>query len=99
MQSAHPAAATNRRLNRLAWFLAALYALDRLLKLLAVHRFLRRPAPPAPAQWPSVSLVQPITRGASDLPGALACRAALRYAGHVQHILICDRGDGRALSL
>jgi len=79
-------------LNRLAWALAALYALDRLIKLLAVHRFLRRPAPPAPAQRSGVSLLQPITRGAADLPGALACRAALRYDGHVQHILICDAG-------
>jgi len=86
------------RLNRLAWVLAAVYTLDRLLKLLAVQRFLRRPTPPAPAQWPSVSLLQPITRGASDLPGALARRAALRYAGTLQHVLICDAADDETLS-
>lgn len=93
------APALRQRLNRLAWALAALYALDRLLKLVAVHHFWRRPAPPALAQWPSVSLLQPITRGASDLRGALACRAALQYTGHLQHILICDRDDTATISL
>lgn len=83
----------------LAWTLAAVYALDRLIKLGAVHGFLQRPGPPAPAQRPGVALLQPITLGAGDLPGALACRAALRYAGHIRHVLICDSGDGETLAL
>ena len=82
----------------LAWALAALYAIDRLLKLLAVHRFLRRPLPPAPQSWPSVTLLQPLTRGASDLPTALARRAALTCRGHLQHILICDVADAATIS-
>ena len=88
-----------RFLTAIAWCLAALYALDRGLKLLAVHRFLRRPPPAAPASWPSVTLLQPITRGASDLPTALARRAALNYQGHLQHILICDAGDDTTIPL
>lgn len=88
-----------RFLKVFAWLLAALYALDRLLKLAAVHNFLRRHPPPPPLAWPDVSLLQPITRGASDLPGALACRAALRYTGQCQHILICDAGDAETLAI
>ncbi|MFN8465184.1 MAG: glycosyltransferase [Caldilineaceae bacterium] len=84
-------------LTATAWCLAVLYALDRGLKLLAVHRFLRSPQPPAPSAWPSVTLLQPITRGASDLPTALARRAALTYQGHLQHVLICDAGDDTAI--
>lgn len=92
-------ARVRRFLTTFAWWLAALYALDRALKLLAVHRFLRRAQPTAPAAWPSVTLLQPITRGASDLPTALARRAALAYQGRLQHILICDAGDGTTVAV
>jgi ceramide glucosyltransferase len=87
-----------RWIGGLAWLLAALYVVDRCLKLLGVMRFMQRPQPPAPAQWPSVTLLQPITRGASDLAGALACRAALRYEGHLEHYLIGDVGDTETLA-
>lgn len=72
--------------------LSGLYLLDHVMKLLAVRHFFRRLAPPPPAadHWPSVTVLSPITRGVSNLPGALARRAALTYAGSVQHILICD---------
>ena len=86
------------RLTTFAWALAALYALDRILKLWSVTHFLRRPQPPEPQPWPSVALLQPITRGASDLPGALACRAALHYGGELQHLLICDQNDAGTLA-
>lgn len=86
-------------MKRFPWLLAVLYAFDRLIKLAAVDRFLRRPLPPVPAIWPSVSLLQPITRGASDLDGVLACRAALGYGGKLQHILICDAGDAETLAI
>lgn len=85
-------------LTTLAWCLAAAYALDRVLKLLAVHRFFRRPTPVEPDPWPAVTLLQPITRGASDLPAVLACRAALHYCGQLQHLLICDAGDTGSLA-
>jgi ceramide glucosyltransferase len=93
-----PVTRATSALTTLAWALAALYTLDRALKLLAVHRFLRRPQPPAPPGWPTVTLLQPITRGASDLPTALARRAALVYEGSIQHLLICDAGDTPAIA-
>ncbi len=86
----------------LSWLLAGIYLLDRLLKFAAVVHFFRQPRPPAPppdSSWPRISLLQPITRGASNLPAALACRAALVYPGAVQHILICDASDETNLTL
>jgi ceramide glucosyltransferase len=80
-------------LDRLAYVLTALFLLDRLLKLLAVVSFFRRPQPPPPAQWPSVTLLQPITRGASNLPEALKARVQLAYPASIQHLLICDALD------
>jgi ceramide glucosyltransferase len=93
-------------LQHAAWALAALYALDRLLKLLAVQRFFRRaqklggnePAP-AHAGWPAVTLLQPLTCGASDLPAALARRAVLQYPGPLQHLLICDSADTATIDI
>lgn len=77
--------------------LLGLYALDRALKGTAVARFFARPAPAAPdAPWPSVALIQPITRGATNLAGHLAARAALDYAGEVRHVLVCDETNENA---
>jgi ceramide glucosyltransferase len=42
---------------------------------------------------PSVTLLQPITRGASDLRAALEARARLEYPARIQHVLVCDGGD------
>ena len=80
-------------LDRLACVLAALFALDRLLKLLAVVSFFRRPQPAPPERWPTVTLLQPITRGASNLLTALRARARLAYPASIQHLLICDVQD------
>lgn len=81
------------RADRLAAMLAALFCLDRLLKTAAVADFFRRRPPPAPARWPSVALLQPITRGAPDLAGNLGRRLELDYPAPIQHLLICDAGD------
>jgi ceramide glucosyltransferase len=81
------------RSRRVALVLLAWYALDRLLKLLAVRAFFRRAAVPTPAAWPSVTLVQPITRSRHDLAPILQARRALDYPGPVQQLLICDRAD------
>jgi ceramide glucosyltransferase len=70
-----------------------LYALDRLLRLLALRAFFRRPAPPAPPRWPAVTLIQPVTQASHDLRAALASRARLSYPGPVQHLLVCDAAD------
>ena len=86
-------------LPTLSTAMSVLYAADRLLKLAAVTAFFARETPPAPAVWPSVSLIQPITRGAHDLANVLACRAALHYGGAVEHVLVCDRADAGTRSL
>ena len=84
----------NHWLDWLAIGLACLFALDRLWKVAAVVHFFRRPAPPPPATgWPTVTILSPITRGASNLPQVLACRGGLRYGGVVQQLLICDATD------
>ena len=85
-----------RALDTAALILLALYALDRLLKLLAVRHFFRRAAPPAPERWPVVSLIQPITRGATNLRAHLLARAALEYPVVVQHLPVCDAGDAES---
>lgn len=79
--------------DRSARLLVLLFIGDRLLKLATVVHFFRRPAPPPPATWPSVTLLSPITRGVSNLPHALACRGHLSYPNSVQHLLICDAAD------
>ena len=88
---------TNRRaLDRLAHGLLILFALERLLKLAAAWHFFHRASrePPTTIQtWPTVTLLQPITRGATLLSEALHARAALDYPAPVQHLLICDSGD------
>lgn len=85
--------------DRLAYGLCALFALDRLLKHLAAWHFFRRPSPRPPARWPAVTLLQPITRGASNLATSLRSRARLDYPAPIQHLLICDAGDTQTQEL
>ncbi|HMQ31527.1 MAG TPA: glycosyltransferase [Chloroflexaceae bacterium] len=85
--------------DRLAWALALLYGLDRLLRLLALRRFFRRPPPPAPARWPAVTLICPVTRSPNDLRVALEARAALDYPGPLRCLLVCDEADGASQDL
>ncbi|MFN8486918.1 MAG: glycosyltransferase [Caldilineaceae bacterium] len=70
-----------------------LYLLDRLLRLVAIWHFLRRPDPPPPVEWPTIALIQPITTGAANLAGNLQARFAQVYPSRVQHLLVCDAGD------
>jgi ceramide glucosyltransferase len=79
--------------KKMRLLLTILYLLDRLLKLFAIAHFFRRPAPPAPAEWPSVTVLSPLTAARHDLRGPLVARARLAYAGPQQHLLICDRDD------
>jgi ceramide glucosyltransferase len=89
---------TLKFLDRLAYCLVALFALDRFLKLAAVMHFFRRPQPPPPTEWPAVTLLQPITRGASGLYESLRSRAQLDYPSSIQHLLICDARDVETLA-
>jgi ceramide glucosyltransferase len=95
--SSHPTA--SKILVRLVYSVAALFALDRLLKLIAIIHFFRRPAPPRPPRWPQVTLIQPITRGASNLASALQARMQLSYPAEIQHLLICDAQDRHSQEL
>ena len=90
---------TPKFLDRLTYGLLALFALDRFLKLAAVMHFFRRPQPPLPAHWPTVTLLQPITRGASCLNASLRSRAQLDYPAAIQHLLICDTRDNETQAL
>ncbi|MBF6589345.1 MAG: glycosyltransferase, partial [Ktedonobacterales bacterium] len=56
-------------------------------------RFFRQHEPPQPVRWPTVTLLQPITRGASELAANLCARLALDYPASVRHLLICDAQD------
>lgn len=80
-------------LDRLAYILVVLFGLERILKLAAVIHFFRRRHPPQPASWPTVTLLQPITRGASRLAEALRARPHIDYPAAIQHLLICDAND------
>ena len=83
--------------DRLARLLLLLYAAERGLKALALWDFFRRPAPVrGTAVWPAVTLLQPVTQGASNLAAVLAARARLHYDGRVQLLLICDREDAES---
>ncbi|MBC7809241.1 MAG: glycosyltransferase, partial [Akkermansiaceae bacterium] len=56
--------------------------------------FFARPRPPLPVGvLPAVALIQPVTRGATELRANLAARATLNYPGNVRHLVVCDVGD------
>lgn len=80
-------------LDQLSVTLALLFMLDRLLRLFAVMHFFRRPAPPQPMIWPTISILQPITRSINDLYHSLQTQAFLDYPNPPQHLLICDAHD------
>src|SRR5947209_8615863 len=83
-------------LDYLVHALTVLFVLDRLLKLATIlHFFQRKPASSqaTPREWPSISLIQPVTHGVQGLISNLRSRAHLSYAGTIQHLLICDADD------
>src|SRR5258708_26731133 len=86
-------------LDKLTCSLSLLFALDRLAKLAAVIRFFHRPAPPQLEIWPTVTLLQPITRGANALAESLRAIARLDYPASIQHLFICDTRDTESQSI
>ena len=80
-------------LDYLTCGLAAIFVLDRLWKIATVTHFFHRPSPPQPTSWPTISILQSITRGVTGLPASLRARARLDYPAEVQHLLICDAHD------
>ena len=85
---------SHNRTDRLAWALAAVFAADRLAKAAAVVHFFRR-TPPEPLGWPTVTLLQPITRGA-NLPATLGARGRLAYPAPIQYLFVCDAHDAES---
>lgn len=80
-------------LDRIALGLAVLSITDRAIKLgLVAHFFLRR-QPAEPSSWPSVTIMQTVTRGVTALRANLEARARLDYPARVQHLLLCDVAD------
>jgi ceramide glucosyltransferase len=79
--------------------LAALYLLDRAWKALAVAHFFRRHQPPAPENWPGLSLIQPVTAGPNDLRAVLTLRAQNPYPGWMEQIIVCDAADSVSQAL
>jgi ceramide glucosyltransferase len=84
------------RITLLSHRLLALFVLDRLLKMAAVINFFGKPRPPVPERWPSVTLLQPVTRGADSLRAALEARSGLDYPAYIQHLLVCDASDAES---
>ncbi|NJM07619.1 glycosyltransferase [Candidatus Gracilibacteria bacterium] len=85
--------------HRLTIALTLLYAADRLWKLACVERFFRHPPPPAPAAWPSITLIQPVTRAEHNLQHTLATRPNQQYPGHIQLLFVCDEADSASQQL
>ena len=80
--------------DRLAVGLALLSMADRVVKLgLVADFFARRRRPPEPVSWPTVTILQPVTRGVAALRANLEARLQMDYPAHVQHILLCDVAD------
>lgn len=88
-----------RAWDYLGYGLCVLFAFDRLLKHLAVWHFFRKPRPESPTRWPTVTLLQPLTSGASNLAASLRARATLDYPATIQHVLICDAHDEQTQAL
>lgn len=86
-------------LDKLTCSLGLLFALDRLAKLAAVIHFFHRPTPSQLEVWPTVTLLQPITRGANALAESLRARARLDYPASIQHLFICDTRDTESQSI
>ncbi len=86
-------------MENISIFLALFFSLDRLIKLRTVIHFFNRTAPNPPALWPTISLIQPITRGATNLEGNLHACFNLDYPIQIQHILVCDAADTQSQSI
>ena len=82
-------------MDRVALGVAALSVVDRAVKLALMSRFFARRLPEEPASWPTVTMLESVTRGSSGLRANLEARTRLEYAARVRRVLICDAGDAR----
>lgn len=86
-------------MRRLQTLILLLFGLDRLWKSVLIAHFFRRMRPAAPNPWPSVTIIQPVTRGASRLEQNLRARLQLAYDAPVQHVIVCDRADAASQAI
>lgn len=86
-------------LDRLAIGLSLLSIADRAVKLGLVAHFFSRRRPVEPVSWPSVTILQPVTRGVAALRANLEARARLDYPGRVQHVIVCDAVDASSQAI
>lgn len=87
---------SKRKLNgleRLAIGLSLLSLADRIVKLGLINHFFTRRPPASLSSWPTVTILQTVTRGVHGLRANLEARARLDYPAPVQHILVCDAAD------
>lgn len=87
------------RSKHLFSILCGIWLIDRICKQVAIWHFFRRPTPTVPDVWPTISVLQPITRGVHDLAYNLTGRLNQQYDTDVQHILICDQNDTDNLAI
>lgn len=85
--------------ERVAIGLSLLSIVDRIVKVGLITYFFTRRRPGDPASWPSVTILQPVTRGVDALRANLEARTQLDYPAHVQHILLCDAADADSQSI
>lgn len=79
--------------EKISEFLACYFTLIRLFKAGTVIHFFQRSEPMMTQEWPAISLIQPITRGAANLEHNLKARLHLDYPAALQHILVCDAAN------
>ena len=73
--------------------LLLLFVIERSIKCVLVWHFFAKAKPKVPQKWPTLSVIQPITRGVCHLQGNLVSRITQEYSQAVQHILLCDALD------
>lgn len=80
-------------MQMIAMCLLLLFVMERTIKCAMVWHFFAQVAPKVPQSWPTLSVIQPITRGVCHLPENLVSRLTQEYSEAVQHIFLCDALD------
>ena len=77
-------------MQMIAMCLLLLFVIERTVKCVLVWHFFAKAEPKVPQSWPTLSVIQPITRGVCHLSGNLVSRLTQEYPQAVQHIFLCD---------
>ena len=79
-------------------FLLCFFLISRWLKIIAISQFLRAEENSSTVN-PSISLIQPISRGATNLEKNLISRFRQTKIAHIHHLLVCDELDAASITL